>query len=99
MAVLTVRQIYRTGIDPVLIAAAAGGDAVPNAGRVFLRADNAHATLARTVNAASQLPAGAIAQGATKTDLAVSVPALGERWIGPFDSAGFNDANGRVVLR
>jgi hypothetical protein len=33
-----------------------------------------------------------------KTDLAVAVPALGERWIGPFDPASFNDANGRVVV-
>ena len=24
--------------------------------------------------------------------------ALGERWIGPFDPASFNDANGRVVV-
>ena len=98
MAVLTVQQISRAGIDPALVAAAAGGDAFPNAGRAFLRVKNAHATVARTVTVASQLPAGAIPQGAAKADVAVAVPALSERWIGPFDPASFNDANGRVVV-
>ena len=98
MAILGVQQISRAGMNPALAAAAAGGDAFPNTGRVFLRVKNAHATVARTVTAVSQLPAGAIPQGAVKTDLAVAVPALGERWIGPFDPASFNDANGRVVV-
>jgi hypothetical protein len=98
MAVLAVQQIARTGLNPALAAAAAAGDAFANAGRTFLRVKNAHATVARTVTAVSQLPAGAIPQGAVKTDLAVAVPALQERWIGPFDPASFNDANGRVVV-
>ena len=98
MAVLTVQDISRAGLNPSLAAAAAGGDAFPNAGRAFLRVKNAHATVARTVTVASQLPAGAIPQGAVKTDLAVSVPATQERWIGPLDPAAFNDANGRVVV-
>ena len=98
MAVLAVQQISRAGLNPALAAAAAAGDAFPNTGRVFLRVKNAHATVARTVTAVSQLPAGAIPQGAVKTDLAVAVPAQGERWIGPFDPASFNDANGRVVV-
>ena len=97
MAVLTVQDISRAGLNPSLAAAAAGGDAFPNAGRAFLRVKNAHATVARTVTVASQLPAGAIPQGAVKTDLAVSVPATQERWIGPLDPVAFNDANGRVV--
>ena len=98
MAVLAVQQIVRAGMNPALVAAAAGGDAFPNTGRVFLRVANANAGAARTVTVASQLPAGAIPQGAVKTDLAVAVPAQGERWIGPFDPASFNDANGRVVV-
>jgi hypothetical protein len=97
MAVLAVQAIARTGLAPALQAAAAGGDAFPNAGREFLVVKNGHATAARTVTVASQLPAGAIPQGAAKTDLAVQVPALGERWIGPLDPASFNDANGRAV--
>ena len=98
MAVLAVQQIVRTGLAPALAAAAAGGDAFPNTGRVFLRVANANAGAARTVTVASQLPAGAIPQGAVKTDLAVAVPAQDERCIGPFDPASFNDANGRVVV-
>ena len=97
MAVLAVQQISRTGLNPALAAASAGGDAFPNTGRVFLRVKNGHATIARTVTLASQLPPGAVPPGAVKTDLAVVVPALGERWIGPLDPASFNDSNGRVV--
>ena len=98
MAVLTVQQISRAGLDPSLDAASAGGDAFPNSGRVFLRVANANVGAARTVTVASQLPAGALPQGASKADLVVQVPADSERWIGPFDPAAFNDANARVVV-
>lgn len=98
MAVLTVQAIARTGLDPALAAAAAGGDAFPNTGREFLVVKNANATLSRTVTVASQIPTGAIPQGTAKTDLQVQIPALEERWIGPLDPASFNDANGRAVV-
>ena len=98
MATLTVLTIARAGLDATLAAAASGGDAFPNDGRRFLRVKNGHATLSRTVTIASQLPAGAIPQGSVKTDLAVVVPALKDYFIGPFDPASFNDANGRVVV-
>lgn len=98
MAVLAVQQIARTGLAPALAAAAAGGDAFPNAGKVFLRVANANVGAARTVTVASQIPTGAIPEGTAKTDLAVNVPASSERWIGPFEPASWNDANGRVVV-
>jgi len=98
MAVLMVQAIARTGLEPAFGAAGAGGDAFPNTGREFLVVKNAHATLSRTVTITSQIPAGAVPQGAAKTDLAVQVPALEERWIGPLDPASFNDANGRAVV-
>jgi hypothetical protein len=98
MAVLAVQQIVRAGLNPALAAASAGGDAFPNTGRVFLRVKNANAAAARNVTVASQLPPGALPQGAAKTDLAAVVPALSERWIGPLDPASFNDSNGRVVV-
>ena len=98
MAVLAIQQIARTGLNPALAAAAAGGDAFPNVGRVFLRVVNANVGAARTVTITSQLPAGAIPEGAVKTDAEVSVPASSERWIGPFDPGSWNDANGRVVV-
>ncbi len=98
MAVLTVQQISRAGIDPTLDPAAAGGDAFPNSGRVFLRVVNADLATSRTVTVVSQLPAGALPQGAAKTDLVVQVPADEERWIGPLDPPAFNDTNARVVV-
>ena len=97
MAVLAVQQITRAGLNAALDAASAAGDAFPNTGRVFLRVANANVGAARTVTVASQLPTGALPQGASKADLVVAVPADSERWIGPFDPAAFNDANGRVV--
>jgi hypothetical protein len=97
MAVLTVQQVARTGLSPALAAAGAAGDSFPNTGREFLAVKNAHASAARTVTVASQLPAGAIPQGAAAAPLVVSVPALQERWIGPLDPAAFNDSNGRAV--
>lgn len=97
MAVLTVLAITRTGLEPALAAAAAGGDAFPNTGREFLLVKNSHATLYRTVTVASQIPTGAVPQGTAKADLLVQVPAIEERWIGPLDPASFNDANGRAV--
>lgn len=98
MATLTVQTIVRAGLTPSLAAAAAGGDAFPNNGKTFLRVVNANVGAARTVTIASQLPAGGIPQGAAKADIAIAVPASGERWIGPFDAGSFNDTNGRVVM-
>lgn len=97
MATLSVQSIVRTGLNPSLASAANGGDAFANDGRTFLRVVNANVGAARTITIASQLAASAVPQGTAKTDLTVSVPASGERWIGPFDPAAFNDANGRVV--
>ena len=98
MAVLAVQAIVRAGVVPALAAAAAGGDSFLNGGRVYLHVANANVGAARTVTITSQLPAGALPQGAAKTDLAVVVAASSEKLIGPFDPQGFNDANGRVVL-
>ena len=98
MAVLTVQQIARTGLAPALAAAAAGGDAFANTGKVFLRVANGNVGAARTVTVASQIPAGGIPEGAVKTNLSVNVPADSERWIGPFAPGSWNDANGRVVV-
>ena len=98
MATLTVAQVARAGVASALAAAAAGGDAFANDGRVFFEAKNAHATLPRTVTFTSQLPAGAVPPGAAKTDLAVVVAALTTKRIGPFDPSAFNDATGKVLV-
>ena len=101
MATFAVQRNSRAGLNPARAAAMAAGDAgdaLPNTGHMFLRVKSAHAATAGTVTVALQLPAGAIAQVAAWTNLAVSVPALGERGLGPFDPASLNDANGRVVV-
>lgn len=98
MAVLAVQQIDRTGVTPALAAAAAGGDSFPNSGKTYFHAKNAHASASRTLTFASQAPAAAIPQGASKADVQVVVPALTEKLVGPFDPAFWNDNNGRVVV-
>lgn len=99
MAVLTVQSIVRAGLtDAGGAAASAGGDSFANNGKRFLRVINANGAATRTVTIASQLAAAAIPQGAAASNLAVVVPISGEKWIGPFDPASFNDANGRVVF-
>jgi hypothetical protein len=98
MAVLTIQQISRAGLNPALAAAGAAGDSFPNTGRVFLRVKNAHASASRQVTVESQITAGALPQGAVAADLVVSVPATQERWIGPLDPAYFNDTSNRVQI-
>lgn len=98
MATLAIQTITRAGVDASLAAAANGGDAFANDGQVFFRVKNSHGSTSRTVTFAAQLPAGAIPQGAAATNLAVAVAAGDDTFIGPFDPAGFNDSNGRVVV-
>lgn len=98
MATLTLQTIIRAGLDATLAAAAAGGDAFANDGRVFFRAKNAHGSASRTVTFASQIASASVPEGAASANLAVVVPAGKDYMIGPFDPAGWNDANGRVVV-
>lgn len=96
MAKLTVQDVTRSGLNPSYQAAAAGGDSFANNGETFFHAKNANTTTARTVTIASQVtdpPPGTAAQ-----DVAVSIPASGERMIGPFPVRPFNDADGLVQV-
>ena len=95
MAVLNVAQ---TGITPVantLVAAAGGGDHIPNTGVERFRVRNASggsitATLAAV--SAAGCPAG------TLHNIVMTVPAGEERVVRNLDPARFNDANGRVAV-
>lgn len=98
MATLALQTVARTGLDHTLAAASAGGDAFGNDGRVFLRVKNSHGSASRTVTFASQIPTAAVPQGAAAANVAVAVAAGKDFLFGPFDPAGFNDANGRVVV-
>jgi hypothetical protein len=98
MAALTIQQVVRTGLVEALVAASNGGDSFANNGKTIFRVKNGHASAARTVTFASQLPAAALPQGAAKTDLAVVVAALTTVEIGVFDPAAFNDGTGKVIV-
>lgn len=95
MADLTIQTIVRTGLNPSFSAAAAGGDTLTNDGRTFLHVKNGDAS-EHTVTIASRVtnaPAGT-----TVSNLAVAVPAGGERLIGPLQKSAFNNAQNKVSL-
>jgi hypothetical protein len=81
------------GLSPSLGAAAAGGDVFFNDGRTFLRVKNADSGAhVVTINSIFNCNQG------HDHNVAVSVPAAEERWIGPFSPQQFNDANDLVAV-
>lgn len=100
MADLTIQDVVEGGLAETFVAAAAGGDAVLNlSGDVFLHVKNgdaaAHTVTVTAQDASENVPGFG---GMTKADAVVSVPAGGERFIGPFPRQAFNDANGKVQI-
>jgi hypothetical protein len=93
MALLTVQQIVRTGLNPSYQAAAGGGDSIPNsAGRVFLHVKNGGgSSINVTLNSQTNCDQG------FDHDEVVAVPNGGERIIGPFP-ARFQDSSGNVQV-
>ena len=93
MADLTVQAISLSGLNPTFAAAAAGGDAFLNSGREYLHVKNGGASeVTITVNSQA-----ACNQGYDHNSV-VAVPAAGERLIGPFPKARFNDAAEKVQV-
>lgn len=91
MAQLTVQNVTRSGLTPSYAAATGTGDSFSNNGATFLHVKNGH-TAAQSVTVDSQyapLPAGT-----AQADVVVSIPAGGERMIGPFPTRSFNDVDG-----
>ena len=78
MATLNVQAVSLAGINPTYGSAAGGGDKVSPSERTFLHVKNGSAS-ALTVT----LTATAAVRGQTVSNLTVSVPASGERMIGP----------------
>lgn len=95
MATLTKQTIDRDGLKPSYSAAASGGDQWANGGRDMIHVKNGD-TASHTVTVASQL--SSFPQGASKSDVAVSVPAGEERFIGPFAKGAFNDSAGNTQI-
>lgn len=96
MADLAIQNVVETGANPSFAAAAAGGDAIANnleGEKTFLHVKNGHsASQTVTVNSQKTCDMG------FDHDLAVAVPAGGERLIGPLPDDRFNDSNGKVQI-
>lgn len=92
MALLSTQAASPSGTAPTYAAASAGGDTFAPGDDVMLHVKNA-STAAITVTVASPTPCS---QGATH-DLSVSVPASGERLIGPFPAQRFANATTGLV--
>lgn len=95
MAVLTVQQIVETGLAPSFASAASGGDSFVNVAgkRTFLVVRNANESNPRTVTVTPSTGT-LVLDGygtVTKDPLVVSVPAEGERWIGPLPAPAFKE--------
>lgn len=79
MAVINAQKVTLTGLAPTFTAAAAGGDTLPPLGRGIFIVKNGGAA-AITVTIATP---GNTQFGIAQPDITVSVPAGGERHIGP----------------
>jgi hypothetical protein len=78
MATLTPQVVALSGLNPTYAAAAAGGDKCPVSDRTFLHVKNGGGSPITVT-----LTATAAVRGQTVANLTVSVPASGERMIGP----------------
>ena len=96
MGTLAIQEILETGLNPVLVAAAAGGDEFVNSDRTFFvmkNGDTVSHTVTFTVQRAKfDIPGfGEV----TFAALAVVVPNAEERWI-KVPGAPYNDGSGKV---
>ena len=101
MALLTVEKIVDTGLNPTLVAAAAGGDTFKNqaASRTFIYVDNASgAPITVTVTAQTTSAVTSGLGKTTKADSITSVTNAQFRLIGPFPAQAFNDGTGTVAI-
>lgn len=84
MAELTVQTTSLTGLNPAYVAASAGGDTFANDSRTVLSVKNGGVgAITVTVDSVTACNHG------FDHDAAVSVPAAGERTIGPFEAGRF----------
>lgn len=91
MAVLTVQQVVRAGLEPVFAAAAGGGDEFVNTGVEYLEVINGSgADITVTIVTPNTV------DGLAVTDRAVVVTAGERRKIGPFPTSIYNNSNSKV---
>lgn len=85
MANLSTQRISRAGLGPTYAAATGGGDKFAPGGKTFLHVKNGSGG-AQTVTIVTP---GSAAENVSIGDVAVSVPAAGERMIGPLPGSLF----------
>lgn len=93
MATVDTQQIQRAGTAPAYSAASGGGDKFRPDERTFLHVKNSDVA-AHTVTVATP---GTVL-GLAVSDVAVSVPAGGERMVGPFPGEHFVGADGLAAV-
>jgi hypothetical protein len=90
---LTVQQIVRSGLTPTYSAANADGHSFPNGGTEYLHVKNGGGG---SINVTVQTPN--TVDGLAITDRVVAVPNGGERIIGPFPRATYNQGADEVYV-
>ena len=94
MATLTVAVIARTGLLLAPVAAAVGGDLLPNTGKEFLlvKNDGMSASINVTITPTKTV------DGLTPAARVVAVAAGAQKLFGPFSPSEYNNANGQVPI-
>ena len=96
MAALATQLIVEAGLAPALTAAAGGGDTADVGDKNFLVVKNGGGSPVTVTLAAFP---NTSPFGTTIPDPTVSVPAAGERWIGPLRGSSYADpATGRCAI-
>lgn len=85
---VTTQQIARTGVNPALTAPVADGDVIDVGATFLVVANGGGAPVTVTVQTPVEYA------GLELEDLTVSVPAAGQRWIGPFPASVFGQPVG-----
>jgi hypothetical protein len=94
MALLATQNVSQNGITPVYSAANAGGDTFRTGKQnAFVVKNGGGAPITVTISTYPDVTS----YGAAIPDLIVSVPAAGERWIGPFDTATYGSPTDEFV--
>lgn len=94
MATLTIETVDEDGLNATYNSAAAGGDQFANNGEIILHVKNANVGAARTVT----VDAPTVCNRGSTHDSVTTVPLSSDRFIGPFPTAYYNDANGNCQI-
>lgn len=94
MATLSVQSIVIAGITPTFALVAVGGDKFPNTGRTFVQIKNSSGANPYTVTFTTTRTF----LGITLSGKAVTVGTNGNKKIGPFPPAAFDDSDNNVNI-